>query len=134
MKFNGTILLVDDEPHIRMFVRLILKGLCESRVIEASNGIEAIEIYKAQRPEFVLLDVNMPQMTGLETLRQLRELNPDVVAVMLTSLANRQTVEEAIDLGAAHYIRKDSSKEEIAAALAETLTRCFEEPTEEPSA
>lgn len=134
MKFNGTILLVDDEPHIRMFVRLILKGLCESRVIEASNGVEAIEIYKAQRPEFVLLDVNMPQMTGLETLRQLRELNPDVVAVMLTSLANRQTVEEAIDLGAAHYIRKDSSKEEIAAALAETLTRCFEEPTEEPSA
>lgn len=133
MKFPATALLIDDEPHIRKFVALILKKLGEFRIYEAANGQEGVELYRTHRPELVLLDVNMPGMTGLETLRQLRELNPDVVAVMLTSLANRQTVDEAIELGAAHYIRKDSTKEEIAAALAETIERCFGDPTEEPA-
>ena len=133
MKFPGTALLIDDEPHIRKFVSLILKKLGGSRILEASNGQEGVDLYRTERPELVLLDVNMPGMTGLETLRQLREINPDVVAVMLTSLANRQTVDEAIELGAAHYIRKDSTKEEIAAALSETIERCFGDPTEEPS-
>jgi two-component system, chemotaxis family, chemotaxis protein CheY len=133
MKFSGTVLLVDDEAHIRKFVRLILKLLCDARILEASNGLEAIALYQTERPDLVLLDVNMPNMTGLETLRKLRELDPDVVAVMLTSLANRQTIDEAIELGAANYIRKDSTKEEIAEALTETITACFVNPAEEPA-
>ena len=127
MKFSGTILLVDDEAHIRKFVGLILKQLCSPRLLEASNGVEALEIYKREKPDLVLLDVNMPNMTGLETLKKLRELNPDCIAIMLTSLVNRQTVDEAIELGASNYIRKDNSKEEIARELTETITACFEE-------
>ena len=131
MKTSLTILLVDDEAHIRKFVGLILKQLCTSRVLEASNGLEALAIYEREKPDFVLLDVNMPNMTGLETLKKLRELDPNSVVVMLTSLANRQTIDEAIELGAVNYIRKDTTKEEIALTLSETITGCYEVPNTE---
>ena len=121
MKFNGKILLVDDEAHIRKFVGLILKQLGTPTISEASNGEEAIAKYKEQKADVVLLDVNMPHLDGIQTLRKLREIDPDCVVIMLTSLANRETVEKALEYGAVHYIRKDTPKDEIAKALAETI-------------
>ena len=53
-------------------------------------------------------------------------INPDCVVVMLTSLANRQTIDDAVALGAANYIRKDAPPEEIGRALADTIDNCFE--------
>lgn len=131
MNFNGTILLVDDEAHIRKFVGLILKQLGAPRLLEASNGAEAVATFSTEKPDLVLLDVNMPIMDGLETLKKLKELDPDCIVIMLTSLANRQTIDEALSLGATNYLRKDTPKEEIAKALAETIDACFE--PEEPS-
>jgi len=125
MNFNGTILLVDDEPHIRKFVSLILKQLGTPLLFEASNGEEALEVYRRENPDLVLLDISMPLMDGLETLKKLKELDPDSVVIMLTSLANRQSIEEALANGAATYIRKDTPKEEIARALTETIDECF---------
>ncbi len=138
MKFKGSVLLVDDEAHIRKFIGLVLRQFSIPRLLEAGNGEEALEIYTRERPDLVLLDVNMPKMGGLETLKQLRLLNPDCVVVMLTSLATRQTIEEAAELGATNYIRKDTPKEEIAKALQETLEANFdltenEGPSHEPS-
>jgi CheY-like chemotaxis protein len=126
MNFEGSILLVDDEAHIRKFISLLLRHLGTTRIFEAPNGIEAIEVYKRERPDLVMLDVNMPIMDGIATLRALKEINPDAVVVMLTSLANRQTIDEAIALGAANYIRKDAPPEDIGRALAETIEACFE--------
>jgi two-component system chemotaxis response regulator CheY len=138
MKFKGSVLLVDDEAHIRKFIGLVLRQFSIPRLLEAGNGEEALEIYGRERPDLVLLDVNMPKMGGLETLKQLRLLNPDCVVVMLTSLATRQTIEEAAELGATNYIRKDTPKEEIAKALQETLEANFDltendGPNHEPS-
>src|SRR5690606_33627953 len=124
MNFQGKILLVDDEPHIRIFVSLILKSLGQPEIREAGNGGDALEAYKADRPDVVLLDVNMPHLDGIETLRKLKEIDPDCVVIMLTSLATRETVERALELGAANYIRKDTPKEEISKALAETIDAC----------
>ena len=132
MNFTGTILIVDDEAHIRKFVTLILRSIGVTSVIEASNGEEAVATYERVRPDLVLLDVNMPQVDGIETLKRLKALDPDCLAVMLTSLANRSTVEQALELGAANYIRKDTPKEEIAKALSETINACFE--PEDPTA
>jgi YesN/AraC family two-component response regulator len=126
MAFNGKILLVDDEPHIRKFVGLLLKQLGSPTIIEASNGEEALALYGKERPDLVMLDVNMPGLDGLATLRALRELDPDVVAIMLTSLASRQMVEGAADLGAYHYIRKDTPKDEMLKMLRETIETVFE--------
>ena len=126
MNFEGSILLVDDEAHIRKFMSLLLRHLGITRIFEAPNGASALEVYKAERPDLVMLDVNMPQMDGIETLKALKELDPDCVVVMLTSLANRQTIDQAVALGAANYIRKDAPPEDIGRALADTIDTCFE--------
>lgn len=126
MNFNGMILLVDDEPHIRKYVGLILKQIGQPIIVEAGNGQEAIEAYQRENPDLVLLDVNMPIMNGTETLKKLKEIDPNCIVIMLTSLANRSTIEEALELGAANYIRKDTPKEEIAKTLTETIDSCFE--------
>jgi CheY-like chemotaxis protein len=126
MNFSGSILLVDDEAHIRKFISLLLRHLGVERIFEAANGSIALEVYKKESPDLVMLDVNMPVMDGIETLRALKEINPDCVVVMLTSLANRQTIDDAVALGAANYIRKDAPPEEIGRALADTIDNCFE--------
>jgi two-component system, chemotaxis family, chemotaxis protein CheY len=126
MNFTGTILLVDDEAHIRKFVGLILKQLGTPRLLEAPNGQEAVAIYQRENPDLVLLDINMPIMDGIETLKKLREIDPEALVVMLTSLASRTNIENALALGATNYIRKDTPKEEISKAISETLAACFE--------
>jgi CheY-like chemotaxis protein len=126
MNFSGSILLVDDEAHIRKFISLLLRHLGVERIFEAANGSIALEVYKKENPDLVMLDVNMPVMDGIETLRALKVINPDCVVVMLTSLANRQTIDDAVALGAANYIRKDAPTEEIGRALADTIDNCFE--------
>ena len=126
MAFNGKILLVDDESHIRKYVGLLLKQLGSPTIIEAANGREALDLYRQERPDLVLLDVNMPVLDGLATLRALRKMDPEVVAIMLTSLASRQAIEGAADLGACLYIRKDTPKDEMLKMLRETIETVFE--------
>ena len=126
MNFQGTILLVEDEAHIRKFVTLILKQLGAPKLLEAANGEEAVEVYKRESPDLVLLDISMPLLDGLATLKKLKEIDPNCVVVMLTSMVNRQSVDEALAAGATNYIRKDTPKEEISKALSETIQACFE--------
>lgn len=126
MNFNGMILLIDDEAHIRKYVSLILKSIGSPVIVEAANGLEGIAAYQRENPDLVLLDVNMPQMDGLETLQKLKEIDPNCVVIMLTSIANRQTIEQAVELGAANYIRKDTPKAEIAQSLTETIDTLFD--------
>ena len=125
MKYEGKILLVDDESHVRKFIALILKQLGATVILEAGNGRDAVEVFKRESPNLVLLDVNMPIQDGIQTLREIREISADCVVVMLTSLANRQTVEEALSLGADNYIRKDTPKDDILASLRQTIAECF---------
>lgn len=127
MTFNGSILLVDDEPHIRKFVGLIAKQLGEPTLFEAGNGEEALDVYQRETPDLVLLDISMPIMDGLETLKRLHTLDPDANVIMLTSLANRQSIDDAVTHGAINYLRKDMPREEIKQNLEETLTDLFEE-------
>ncbi len=126
MTFNGTILLVDDELHIRKFVTLLLKQIGSPKILEASNGEEALALYASEKPDLVLLDISMPVLSGLDTLKQLRAADPEAIVIMLTSLTNRQSVEGALALGAVNYIRKDLPKEEIIQALNETIEGVFE--------
>lgn len=132
MAFNGKVLLVDDEPHIRKFVGLLLKQLGPVSIIEACNGQEGVARYQQERPDLVLLDVNMPILDGIGALRAIRQIDPDAIAIMLTSLASRQIVEEAADLGAVNYVRKDTPKDELLKTLRETIEACFEDDDPAP--
>ena len=127
MPFAGKILVVDDEPHVRKYVSLIVRGLGTPTVIEATDGQDALDKYAAERPDLTLLDVNMQVMDGLQTLAAIQKINPDAVVVMLTSLANRQTIEECLQAGASGYLRKDTPREAIAAELATIVRDNFPE-------
>jgi CheY-like chemotaxis protein len=127
MTLKGKVLVVDDEMHIRKFVTQMVLSLGEPTVLEAANGNEAVAIYERERPDLVLLDVNMPRVDGIETLRKLKLLDPDCVVVMLTSLVNRQTVEECLHLGAVAYLRKDNPPEDMTSRLRKIVDDWSEE-------
>jgi two-component system chemotaxis response regulator CheY len=110
-------LIVDDEYHIRKYMSLVLRSMGVTTVCEASNGAEGVDAYVREQPDLVLLDVNMPVMDGIEALLKIRSLDADASIVMLTSLANRHTIEQAVDGGALHYIRKDTPRDELIALL-----------------
>lgn len=133
MTFNRKILIVDDEPHVRLYVTMILRSLGATTCIEASNGREAIECYERDKPDLVLLDINMPVMDGFEALKQIRAINQDAVVIMLTSLANRHSVEESAQLGAVYYLRKDTPRLVIINELREILENAFDIEIPDPS-
>jgi two-component system chemotaxis response regulator CheY len=126
MSFNGKVLLVDDEPHIRKFMSLLLAQLGSPTVIEAANGSDAIEVYKRETPDLVLLDVNMPIMDGIGALKGIMAFDPDAIIIMLTSQSSRNLISQAAEIGASNYIRKDTPKDEILQSLRETIEACFE--------
>lgn len=127
MEFNGTVLIVDDEPHIRKYIGLILRKLGSPTIIEAANGEEAIALYTQHQPDLVLMDVNMPVMDGLQALERISTDFPDALVVMLTSLATRHVVERCLELGAVNFVRKDTPKETMAQVLGETIDDNFSE-------
>jgi len=130
MNYPQSILLTDDEAHIRKFIGLVLRRFDNPRILEAANGAEAVALYAKHKPDLVLLDVNMPVLDGVQALTQIRAGDPDAIVVMLTSLANRQTVEECARLGAVDYIRKDTPRDEMKAKFESIIAECYgaEEP------
>lgn len=133
MTLKGKVLVVDDEAHIRKFVIELVKSLGEPDILQAANGDEALKIYERERPVLVLLDVNMPLVDGIETLRRLKLFDPDCIVIMLTSLVNRQTVEECLHLGAVAYLRKDNPPDEMLVRLKKVVDDCFGDIPKQPS-
>lgn len=131
MKHLGKVLIVDDEAHIRKFVSLMIETLGDAEVLQAANGHEALQVYERELPNLVLLDVNMPRFDGLQTLRELTRKHPACTVVMLTSLVNRQTVEECLNLGAVGYLRKDNLPDEMTGQLRKIIAACFRPKTAE---
>ena len=117
----SSVLLVDDEAHIRLYLKALLKRLGVETFYEASDGEPAIALYEQEKPDLVLLDVNMPGMDGLEVLERITAKDPDAVVIMLTAQASRKVVERSSEGGARQYIRKDSLKEEMIKILEETF-------------
>lgn len=106
----STILLVEDDPDIRHLVeyKLTRAGL---EVIEAADGIGALDAARRRPPDLVILDVRMPRMSGLEVCRALRAgpLDPEVPIIMLTARARPQDLEQAYAAGATDYVVKPFS-------------------------
>ncbi len=112
MRMNGIarrVLVVDDEPGIVNILRIKLR-LHGYEVISASRGIEAVELARTQRPDIMLLDIIMPDITGLEVLERVRAFS-SVPAIVLT--ARREIAEKALESGAADFIAKPFNPDQI---------------------
>ena len=102
------VLIADDELHIRLMLKTAMTSPVSEVVGMAKNGEEAVMLFKQERPHIVLLDINMPIKTGEEALKEIIEEFSDAFIIMMTSVADTETVEKCIELGAASYILKDT--------------------------
>ena len=120
------ILVVDDEPRMIQFIRMNLE-LEGYRVIQASNGLEALDKVRDELPDLAIMDVMMPDLDGFETLRILRETS-DVPVIMLTVKAEEDDIVRGLRLGADDYVTKPFSPRELSSRV-EALLRRAELPT-----
>ncbi len=117
MSNKERILVVDDEPSIRKYLQTLLE--VDGFEVEAvSSGKDAIEkVSGGERPDFIILDVLMPELNGIETLKELMQIDPTLNVVMLSCSNEVGTVVEAIRLGAHDYLTKPFEKTELDAAM-----------------
>jgi two-component system, OmpR family, KDP operon response regulator KdpE len=116
------ILVVDDEPAIRRALRPPLMEL-GFQLAEASRGEEALQALRAQPYDVVLLDVNMPGLGGIETLRRIRTFAPRLPVLILTVRDQEEDKVEALDLGADDYVTKPFSTRELIARVRSAVRR-----------
>ncbi len=115
------VLAVDDEAGILRLMKLELTGQ-GFRVITAGNGEDALKLVEEQRPDVVLLDVIMPEMTGMEVMRRIRE-QMNIPVIMVTAKDSDQDKVRGLELGADDYIVKPFSPEELGARIRAVLRR-----------
>ncbi len=115
------VLVVDDEPRMTRFIRMNLE-LEGYRVIEAHNGVEALDKVRADLPDLVILDVMMPELDGFETLEMLREVS-NVPVIMLTVRADEDDKVRGLELGADDYVTKPFGARELASRVKAVLRR-----------
>ena len=112
------ILLVDDHAVVRQGLKMFLELDPELEVVgEASDGEEALSKVTELLPDVVLMDLLMPRMNGIEAIRQLRQMHPQVNALALTSVLDDRSVVDAIRSGAAGYLLKDTGAEDLCRAI-----------------
>lgn len=112
------VMLVDDEDHIRSYIRTLVCDFLHWEIVaEARNGEEAIELFKKTMPNIVLLDINMPVKTGMDTLAWIKQKHPSTLVIMLTSVVSASQIQEVLSLGVDDYILKETPYSEIQETL-----------------
>lgn len=125
------VLVVDDAMFMRAMLKDILTKGGYEVVGEASNGNEAVSMYKELQPDIVTLDITMPVMTGLDALKAIREFDPDAKCIMCSAMGQQNMVIEAIQNGAKDFIVKPFQSERVMVALSNALAQSnsdFSEP------
>jgi len=120
--FNENILVVDDDPDIRE----VLKDRLESlgyRVLMAASGKEGLELLEKQNPQIVLLDIEMPAMSGLEVLKEIRKRELDITVVMITAYGTIERAVEAMKEGAYDFIPKPFEPDHVALIVQKAVER-----------
>lgn len=112
------ILIVDNSNLMRAVISNFIKKMNKSiDIFEASDGSEAIEIFKKERPQLTFLDIKMEPMDGLEALKQIKSMDQNAKVVMCTGLKSEDQERQATDAGADGYITKPFSSEDIEKAI-----------------
>ena len=119
---KGKALIVDDAPDTREIIRklLIYEGY---EVITASTGEEGVEKTEAEKPDVILMDINLPGIDGSEALRRIREINPIQCVIMLTAYATLDNAIQALKEGASDFVKKPFENEHLVHVVNQTLEK-----------
>ncbi|HAR84210.1 MULTISPECIES: response regulator [Clostridium] len=115
------VLIVDDATFMRMMVKDILEKNGYEVIGEANNGIKAVEIYKAENPDIVTMDITMPEMDGIEAVKQIKAFDPSAKIVMCSAMGQQSMVMDAIKAGAKDFIVKPFQADRVLEAIKKVL-------------
>jgi DNA-binding NarL/FixJ family response regulator len=113
-----SIVLADDHVMFRRGVRSLVQGLAGIEVIgEASDGLELLAVLKKTRPDLAIIDISMPNLRGLEAIREIKAIDPGVKVLILTMHKDREYLDHALSAGAAGYLLKEDADTELLTAI-----------------
>jgi two-component system chemotaxis response regulator CheY len=118
----GRVLIVDDLAFIKLVIRDTLEKSGFIVAGEASNGLEAIELYKKLKPDIVLLDITMPKMDGIQALTEILKYDSAAKVIMCSALGQQKLIIQSIQLGAKDFIVKPFKPERIVGAIKKVLS------------
>ena len=114
------LLIVDDQYGIRILLNEVFQKE-GYQTFQAANGIQAIDIVKKHSPDLVLLDMKIPGMDGIEILKRLKEITPDIRVIIMTAYGELDMIQEAKDLGAITHFAKPFDIDEIRDAVKQNM-------------
>jgi two-component system, chemotaxis family, chemotaxis protein CheY len=115
------VLVVDDAAFMRMMIKDILTKNGYEVVGEAENGIKAVEKYKELMPDLVIMDITMPEMDGIEAVKEIKKIKGDSLVIMCSAMGQQAMVIEAIQAGAKDFIVKPFQAERVLEAVSKAL-------------
>lgn len=115
------ILLVDDAAFMRMMLKSTLEQAGYTEIVEASDGAQAVEMYSAEKPDLVFMDITMPNKDGLEALKEIRGADPGATIVMCSAMGQEAMVMDSIKSGAKDFIVKPFKPERILSTIKKIL-------------
>lgn len=116
-----TVLLVDDAAFMRMMLKDILTNNGYQVVGEAENGVVAIEKFSTLNPDITIMDITMPEMDGLQAVKEIRSKFPQAKIIMCSAMGQQAMVIEAIQSGAKDFVVKPFQAERVLEAVAKAL-------------
>lgn len=120
------LMVVDDSSVMQRKIARAVAKADITDVVYASNGIEAIDTFKSQKPTFVTMDITMPEMDGVECVKQLVGIDPNVLILVVSAVSNKTHTMEALNNGAKGFIQKpfddDKLNETIRQIIADAVT------------
>ena len=107
------IMLVDDAAFMRMMLKNTLSQAGYTDLLEAEDGVKAVETYAAEKPDLVFMDITMPNKDGLETLKEIKAMDPGATIVMCSAMGQETMVMDSIKSGAKDFIVKPFKPERV---------------------
>ncbi|MDQ0257420.1 two-component system chemotaxis response regulator CheY [Evansella vedderi] len=117
------ILITDDAAFMRMTLSKMITDAGHEVVAEAADGYEAVALYKQHRPDLVTMDITMPNLDGVEALKQIKEINPLAKVLMCSAMGQQNKVVDAIQYGAIDFIVKPFDEARMKEAIENALSR-----------
>lgn len=115
------ILVVDDSSYMRGVIKKILKSIGYTSILEADDGEAARAVFEKERPDMVLLDIVMPNMSGIDALREIRAIDPAARVVMVSAIGQEVIIKEALTLGATGFIIKPFDEAQVKGVVTKVL-------------